>query len=358
MNCDWTEKISLLIDGELAREEARRAEAHLTACAACRVAQEDFLLLRQRITSYPLMTDRALSQQVLESILASKAGARLRRGVEADTGANTPAADRRGWLADAFRVPHFTPVTATVLAAALVVACGFLFYLNSRQAVQTAATNAPRVDVLPIVKPQEIPGPQLDGGNGHIEGTASLHQSASANDPAVPRKATLARGPRGMGNPKRRDNSSSIEKALVPRPHPELPSAVEDETFAALDPDVEATREPQGQTARHVEQAQLLLRSFRNARPASRGFAADIAGERERSQKLLYRNILLRREAARAGNAPLEDVLTSLEPILIDIANLPDQPVRDDVRPITERIQKKHLVAMLQINQAAAARSF
>ena len=110
-------------------------------------------------------------------------------------------------------------------------------------------------------------------------------------------------------------------------------------------------------TARYVEQAQLLLRSFRNARPNETGPAFDVAHEKQRSQKLLYQNIVLRREAASTGNVPVEKLLSSLEPILIDIANLPDNPAQDDVRSIRERMQRKNIVAILQVNSASATRS-
>jgi hypothetical protein len=110
-------------------------------------------------------------------------------------------------------------------------------------------------------------------------------------------------------------------------------------------------------TARHVEQAQLLLRSFRNARPAEQGRRAssDIAYDKRQSKKLLYQNIVLRRQAASRGNLPVESLLDSLEPILIDIANLPDKPTPADVREINERMRRKNLVAMLHISSAESA---
>ncbi|MDQ3805031.1 MAG: hypothetical protein M3416_14535, partial [Acidobacteriota bacterium] len=100
-------------------------------------------------------------------------------------------------------------------------------------------------------------------------------------------------------------------------------------------------------TSRHVEQAQLLLRSFRNARASD-----DLAYERERSQRLLYRNIVLRREAASKGDPVVAGVLDRLEPILIDIANLPDKPASEDVDSIRERVRKKNLVVALQAGVA------
>src|ERR671914_1462128 len=70
-NCDWTEKVSLLIDGELAAEEARAVETHLGDCFACRMAREDFLLLRQRISSYQTDVSLAAQREALQNILAA-----------------------------------------------------------------------------------------------------------------------------------------------------------------------------------------------------------------------------------------------------------------------------------------------
>jgi hypothetical protein len=105
--------------------------------------------------------------------------------------------------------------------------------------------------------------------------------------------------------------------------------------------------------SRHVEQAQVLLRSFRTSRAGGEPSASDIAYEKRRSRELLYRNIVLRREAESRGNVAAESLLNNLEPILIDIAHLSDKPAQDDVRSITDRIKKKNIVAMLQVANAS-----
>ena len=66
------------------------------------------------------------------------------------------------------------------------------------------------------------------------------------------------------------------------------------------------------------------------------------------------KNILLRREADASGDVQVSTLLESLEPILLDIANLPDQPHDEDVKAIKERVERKNLVALLQVNSALA----
>ena len=106
------------------------------------------------------------------------------------------------------------------------------------------------------------------------------------------------------------------------------------------------------ETIRHFEKAQLMLRSFRNASAAKSFAATDLAYERKLSRRLLYQNILLRRDAEMKGNLPAEEALSSLEPFLLDIANLPDHPSPGELGGIRVRLQRKELIASLQISSA------
>ncbi|HKQ76634.1 MAG TPA: hypothetical protein VJ810_23265 [Blastocatellia bacterium] len=109
------------------------------------------------------------------------------------------------------------------------------------------------------------------------------------------------------------------------------------------------------ETIRHFEKAQLMLRSFRNVGvgKASRIRAPiDLDYEKQLSRRLLYQNILLRRDAEMKGDLPAEEALSNLEPFLLDIANLPDKPSADELRGIRERLQRKELIASLQISSA------
>jgi hypothetical protein len=101
--------------------------------------------------------------------------------------------------------------------------------------------------------------------------------------------------------------------------------------------------------ARHVEQAQMLLRSFRNASYSEGDASNSVAYEKSLSRKLLDENLTLQLEAESAGNKTTKRVLSSLEPFLLDISNLRDEPSRDEVRSIKERMQKKEIIASLQV---------
>ena len=110
-------------------------------------------------------------------------------------------------------------------------------------------------------------------------------------------------------------------------------------------------------TALHFERAETLLRAFRNVRLTDPDSASEVAYERKRARQLVYQNMMLRREADDSGDVEIASLLENLEPILLDIANLPDQPDQDSVRVIRERVERKNIVALLQINSTALARA-
>jgi hypothetical protein len=115
--------------------------------------------------------------------------------------------------------------------------------------------------------------------------------------------------------------------------------------------------DPGNGNSRHLEQSELLLRAFRNIRFDKEGGSPDVSHERRRAQKLLYQNMLLRREADAAGNVEVATLLGSLEPILLDIAHLSRKPRNEEVRVIRERVERQSLVPLLQISSMAVLRS-
>src|SRR5262249_38839326 len=130
----------------------------------------------------------------------------------------------------------------------------------------------------------------------------------------------IAPGRKG-GAPKPKPKSPQISSSPAPRftPIPEAPAPAlggrEGDYFFDFE------------TTRHLEKAQVLLRSFANA--SSTG-AEELAYDKRVSRDLLLRNILLRREAEGSENAPAKSLLGSLEPLLLDIANLPARPAAGD----------------------------
>ncbi|HBB93952.1 MAG TPA: hypothetical protein DC054_01055 [Blastocatellia bacterium] len=101
-------------------------------------------------------------------------------------------------------------------------------------------------------------------------------------------------------------------------------------------------------TATHLQQAQDLLVSIRNIQLSDDDQEVDVSYEKAESRRLLNENVVLRRDAEMAGKFPAKSVLGSLEPFLIDIANLPEKATQNDVRQIKDRVQKTEIVAELR----------
>jgi hypothetical protein len=90
----------------------------------------------------------------------------------------------------------------------------------------------------------------------------------------------------------------------------------------------------------------MLLRSVRNADPES---IAGLDYERDLARELLSRNRLLRRMAEHKDDKRIGKLLNSLEPLLLDIANLPGEPAPEAMRSLSGLIRDQQIIVELQI---------
>jgi len=332
MTCSQTEKVSLLIDGELAPSEVSEVKQHLQHCAECNDAHQSFLLLRSQITSYHGAVDASAVDAALAKVLSRPANTQ-------------PTFVAPGWrerLATAFS-PGRAFSTGFVTAAALVilaVAIGLIALLSRQQqplvAIDSTKQEAPAITTA---SPEQVDKP-----------SSQTQKTGNETRPATPNN-------KGGMKPK----PEQTPERTVPRPKRRRAETAPN--YAGIENNVAQNQslnpvEVELMTARHLEQSELLLRAFRNVRPAKAGQAPDIRYERERAQKLLYQNMLVRREADAKGDVQVASLLGSLEPILLDIANLRAKPRNEDVVAIKERVERKSLVPLLQINSAAVARAY
>lgn len=374
MNCDWTEKISLLIDGELAADDARAAERHLADCAACRQAREDFLLLRREISAYRVASDSLAQAEALKNILGEGAVAATSRVASRER-----ATGWRERAAGLFALPRLSPALAGALAVVVVALVVGVVLLRKSERVEVAkgakpatganATDRENANAGAPPSPAEVATVAPTKPDVIAEGKSNKVESAKAND--VVKGADRRGGAQASGAGVERASFESrrgaganaggqlagqspkivkrLKLPLTPKLAVDPAELVETQLASA------SSRIEPGDlsTARHVEQAQVLLRSFRNARAEGSPSASDVAYEKKRANELLFRNIVLRREAESKGNVAVASLLDNLEPILIDISHLPDRPAQDDLRSINERMRRKNIVAMLQVADAS-----
>src|SRR6185503_8258568 len=328
MTCSQTEKVSLLIDGELPPAEALKVKQHVSQCGECHEAHESFLLLRGQLNSYESAIDNAAVQAALARVLTHRNEV-------------TPVA-APGWgerLAEMFSFGRgFTPRFAAAAALVVLAVTIGIVALLMRRAPENIAVNSGN------------PNPVAINNSSHTNDAQPQSQKGPNNSqPTAPNSKDVVK-PKPTQTP-----------ARAPRPRKRTETAP---NYSAIEDNVAVNAKPLGavevelMTARHLEQSELLLRAFRNVRSTRAGQAPDIRHEQERAQKLLYQNMLVRREADAKGDVQVATLLGSLEPILLDIANLRPKPRNEEVVAIKERVERKNLVPLLQISSAAVARAY
>jgi hypothetical protein len=188
---------------------------------------------------------------------------------------------------------------AAAAAVVMVVAAGLWIYLNGHQPAPQIADRNPSVDQTQA--PERAPDHAMAQSSDQ-----SVHENVKRTTPRKRRRASP------------RDESNEI-LAVASSPY---------------------------EIGKHIESAQLLLRAFKNISEDDR---VDVSYERSRSRRLLQQNILLRRSVEARGNLPLGETLGALEPFLLDIANLPETPSRAEMSGIRQRIEKREIIATLQV---------
>jgi hypothetical protein len=322
-----------LIDNELSAAEAQLLERHIEHCADCQQAHLDFLNLRSQIVTLSTGIDSYASRQALADVLAKIQD-------------KNPAPARSG-----IRPPLFTgfglkPAFAAIALLVLSGVIGVVIYRNL-----ATHSSKPSDDLVSIQKPNgsSSRGPEVQ---------ASPTPSAANSDSEKP-------------NESKKPKPRSRQPVELPKPRQapnDLISPWSNQAIAANTPTAEfspntadADRQSvdsEALTVRHLGQSELLLRSFRNLRTDGSRPIPEVDYERRSAQRLVYQNIRLRREADANGDVQVSALLESLEPILLDIANLPDRVPDDDLQVIKERLKRKNLVALLQVNSTVLARAY
>jgi hypothetical protein len=351
-------RIEEYVDGELDGRIGERVAAHLSTCANC---ESEFAELRRDAEIY------AYYRREVEVTPAQWEVVRARIEQEKDAVVKKPRTTLRAWLRDLLGSKHFRPgLVAALILISIGITAGII-YLNSRSR-QTELASRP-------AKRNEVPSPTVTvkeatpsvEGNQEREKIAA-DKDAAKNNPDRHRR-TIAVNTAGAAavEPVKKKNTfvaalPNAEKRNARRLVPDEPlpliEAVADRD-QSLTGSRRSTQEPAGnfdfEIARHAERAELLLRSFRNVRLPAQARVLDVSYEKENARKLLYRNIALRRDASERGDQPTAELLNKLEPILLDIANLPGRAGSRDVRAVEEHMVRQEIVATLQVRTLLAS---
>ncbi|MGH9883755.1 MAG: zf-HC2 domain-containing protein, partial [Pyrinomonadaceae bacterium] len=126
MSCAQTEKISLLIDGELTPGETSAIERHLLQCQDCQQVRADFLSLRTEISAYSPLLEPEAARGALAQVLSKPS----------QTDSQGPTVLLPNWrnrFLGAFNVPRFN-YSLSAIAALLLIAftIGTIAFLRNR----------------------------------------------------------------------------------------------------------------------------------------------------------------------------------------------------------------------------------
>ena len=299
MKCDdCVNLLEAYVDGEVGEHESERVRTHLLTCSSC---ENEFEALTAESELY------ARYDRELQISPAAWSGISARIAAEPSAIESRKRRDVRGWFAGLFAVPRlgFAFGGALAVLVAMVVVGYLYFRTQPDQRLLAAGGNSVRVNGALI---------ENRGGEPEKNDKATKPENLSAPEQVVA----------GTGKPKYRAPLLDDPGVLF--------------TDAAYS---------DGDTATHLDQAQKLLVSFRSL-PADDDEDVDVSYEKSESRRLLNENVVMRRDAEATGKFPTKSVLGSLEPFLIDIANLPDKAPASDIRQIKDRVQRTEIVAELR----------
>ena len=319
MKCDdCLNLLEAYVDGEVNDREVEQLSTHLATCANCAAELELLTAEGEMYARY----DRELeiTPALWNGIAARLAveDTEIKREPEFNLGRSFA-----GWLAGLFAVPSLRfamPVAAMVLLALIAGVVYWQMRPQPQQPVRVAENNQAPIPKVTVDKAPVSTGPETPGSTGAVD-VAGITSPGRGEDSRTQIKYSANDKPRGP-KPANADSTDIVTS--------------EDDSIAARD------------TASHLEQAQNLLVSIRNMQLADDDQDVDVSYEKNESRRLLNENIMLRREAENTGKFPAKAMLGSLEPFLIDIANLPDKAKPSEVRQITDRVQRTEIVAELR----------
>lgn len=306
MKCnDCLGLIEQYVDGEVSEREAEQVRAHLITCASCTEELESLMSEQEMYALY----DRELE-------IPSSVWATIAARIESDQPITNSVSrsQRRTPFLGLLSLPRLGFAFSSVMAVLIMAVVFGMVYLRSHRqfALPPAVAGVNNPTVAP--QPTEVAAVNPPSSSESNSGPAATPALATRN-------AKLHQTPR--------------RKAA-------------DDQGGVLFTDAAYSDIEERDTASHLEQAQDLLVSFRNIKLADDDEEVDVSYEKSESRRLLNDNIVLRRDAEMAGKFPAKSLLGSLEPFLIDIANLPDKASPADVRQIKDRVEKTEIVAELR----------
>jgi hypothetical protein len=345
MNCEkYLPLIDDLIEGEIDGQNAEQLNTHMFSCNECSVYWKELKQEKEIYAHYlfdvePPADLWAQFQTKLNAVESAPNPLMQKK---------TTAAKIPFWKLNIFATLRLYPALG---AAVVLVILGIgLLKIAFDKAVSldqhTAQTDAKNI--------QEINKPSDETVKKEVMNLSTNNNS----DNSLPRpKKMVKTGDKAISLNRKSSNAAAIEIPTVKfaKTNEKIAPASKEEKILIDDQaNEEQLRQSQlknleSETARQVEKTELLLRSFRNAQVIEGGSAYDVGYEKQQARKLLEQNVRLRQSAEVYGNLYARELLEKTEPLLLDIANLENNPAQKKVLDIKERVRNQNIIASLQV---------
>jgi len=344
--CLEDDTLHAYFDGELAPQASTEVSAHLAECVACSGRARQ---LEQAVE----LIGCALDQEFPEEIPTERLYARVRAAINGASALVLPIESITPFmpglgirifegLMRPFRRYGFTNVMAGFITVILALSIGVwrltLPKANGSEPIAGQMANSTDSAQTSLAKAPDQPGDgtaarkQANPGEGeHVVGVTERADTTRLVGVNHGNRSNFARE-RGFAS------GVKLKESQLPSRQPEEKRVVASTGAASSN---EGAEYLDIETAKHIEKAQSLFHSIMNLHSPKGKIALDFTFKKQLSRELLNHNNLLSRRALTQGNWQAEEMLSRLEPFLLDIANLPDRPSLDAVRLIKELVREK-----------------
>lgn len=343
-NCEkYAVLIEDLVKGELGSRSAAQTQSHISGCSDC---QNEYELLRREkeifaryLFDFEPPPDSRINFQV-----------RLTEEIEPTRGdtpvpaANPPNRRKRLFVFD------FSPAFAALSILLLFFGTGFIILKNApfEKDGDNYVTGKKQENLQRVPRSSKIE--QETETNLNAKNAAGANDHVPKNSDSLIEKQSLKAKNISLFEKKRFPAETvKFKQKTIPSNSEKKPAGFTQFNNEARTAAVTQRRNLETEIAGQVERVELLLRSFRNAREIENVETFDVDYERKQARKLLETNERLRRDAETYGIPYGEELLSRVEPLLLEIANLGSNPAPERVLDIKERVSRQNIIASLQV---------
>lgn len=341
MDCKkYSELLDDLAADELDAQLADDVSMHVFACAKCE-AEFDKLKREQEIYS------RFLFEIEPPKNLSQSFQARLESEFPTKPTAIPPVEISFGkMLLNSFSPKILLPITA---ACAAILIFGFVFFRTENPPVETARSINPNIE-KPNYDLHDTPTATDFISENTAKKTPQKFSLQSVKPASVPKQKivkVLLRKPQ-TSELLLKESRPVKTQVKTESAGKNLDAAKPLETANEENLRLREIRTFEEETAKQMEKIELLLRSFRNARFSEETEQYDVAYEQRQARRFLQNIVKLREKADVYGDIYAVNMFEKIEPFLLDIANLDENPSTETILDIKRRIRNQNLIASLQ----------